>query len=93
MTWEIFLGISALVAFVAIFMKVAKDWTKDFTAAVTKLTCSIDALNKRFDDSEVVTTKRLDNHGKQIDDHETRIVKCEQSLEKVEEKVNYFHDV
>ncbi len=93
MTWEIFLGISALVAFVAIFMKVARDWTREFTASVTKLTCSIDALNRRFDDSQTVTTKRLDAHGEQIDDHETRIVKNENEIKTIKEKVKYFHDV
>lgn len=89
MTWEIFLGIAAIVSFVAVFMKVARD----LTSSVTKLTCSIDSLKERFDNNQAVTTKRLDAHGKQIDDHETRIVKCEERLGKTEEKVNYFHDV
>jgi hypothetical protein len=89
MTWEIFLGIAAVVPFVAVFMKVARD----LTSSVTKLTCSIDSLNKRFDDSQAVTTKRLDAHGEQIDNHETRIVKNEDEIKHIKEKVKYFHDV
>lgn len=89
MTWDIFLGITAIVAFVAVFMKVARD----LTGSVTKLACAIDALKERFDNSQAVTTKRLDAHGKQIDDHERRIVKSEDKLKHIEEKVNYFHDV
>lgn len=88
MTWEIFLGIAALVAFIVVFMKLARD----LSGSITKLACAIDALKEKFDSSQAVTTKRLDAHGEQLDEHETRIVKCEERLEKTEEKVKYFHD-
>lgn len=89
MTWEIFVGISALVAFVFLFMKVARD----LSSSITELACAINSLKERFDDSQAVTTKRLDAHGKQIDDHETRIVKSENEIKNIKEKVKYFHDV
>jgi hypothetical protein len=89
MTWEIFLGISALLAFVLVFMKVARD----LSGSITELACAINSLKERFDDNQAVTTKRLDAHGKQIDDHEKRITKCEEGLKKTDEKVKYFHDV
>lgn len=85
MTWEIFLGISALSAFVFMFMKISRD----LTSAVTRLSCAVEKL----DENQAVTCKRLDVHGNQIDDHEKRITKCEQDINNTKEKVNYFHDV
>ena len=85
MTWEIFLGIAALVAFTLTFMKISRD----LTGAVTRLSCAVEKL----DENQINSTKRLDSHGKQIDDHEKRLVRCEEKLKKTEEKVNYFHDV
>lgn len=85
MTWEIFLGISALVSFVLLLATPISKLTK----AVTELACEIKTLNKNQSD----TNSRVDAHGKQIDDHEKRIVKCEEKLKSTEEKVNYFHDV
>lgn len=87
MTWEIFVGIATLVSFVAIFVKL----TRDLTVAVTGLKCAVDALGKRFDESQTVTVKRLDAHGKKIDEHDVRITKNEQDLANIKEKVDYFH--
>lgn len=87
MTWEIFLGIAALLSFVvAIVRPIAK-----LTSAVTELTCSVKSLNKRFDESRTVTDKRLDAHGKKLDEFETRMAKTEQFCEHIKEKVDFFH--
>lgn len=85
MTWEIFLGISALVVFVIMFMKIARD----LTGAVTRLSCAVEKL----DENQMRATKRLDTHGKQIDDHEKRITKNESDISNITEKIKYFHDV
>lgn len=87
MTWEIFLGISALVAFtIAIMTPIVK-----LTGAVTKLSCAIDALSKRFDEKQEVTDKRLAAHGKRLDELDVRIAKNEQNYNNIKEKVEFFH--
>lgn len=85
MTWEIFLGISALAAFVLLLVTPISKLTK----AVTELACEIKTLNQNQSD----TNKRVETHENQIGDHEKRLVRCEEKLKKTEEKVNYFHDV
>lgn len=87
MTWEIFLGIAALLAFVVVFMKVARD----LSGSITELACAINSLKERFNENQTVTTKRLDAHGKQLDCHETRIVKNEDEIKHIKEKVDFFH--
>lgn len=65
MTWEIFLGISALVAFgVAVVTPIIK-----LNSSITKLNCAIDMLNASMAKSD----KRLDAHSVQLDNHEKRI--------------------
>lgn len=87
MTWEIFLGISALVAFaIAIMTPIVK-----LTGAVTKLSCAIDSLSKRFDENQKATDKRLDAHGKKIDELDGRLNKHEEFCKSLKEKVDYFH--
>lgn len=87
MTWEIFLGISALVGFaVAIMTPIVK-----LTGAVTKLSCAIDSLSKRFDENQKATDKRLDAHGKKIDELDIRLAQSERAYEHIKEKVDYFH--
>lgn len=69
MTWEIVLGIIALVGFgISVSTPIIK-----LNTSITKLNCSIDALNKNMDTSN----KRLDAHGKQLDDFEHRITVLE----------------
>lgn len=87
MTWEIFLGIAALLAFVLVFMKASRD----LTGSVTELACAIKALKEQFTESQKTTTKRLDAHGNRLDYHETRIIKNEDDIKNIKEKVDYFH--
>ena len=69
MTWEIVLGIIALVGFgISVSTPIIK-----LNTSITKLNCSIDTLNKNMDTSN----KRLDAHGKQLDEFEHRITVLE----------------
>ena len=69
MTWEIVVGLIALVGFgISGSTPIIK-----LNTSITKLNCSIDALNKNMD----VSTKRLDVHGKEIDDLKARIIVLE----------------
>lgn len=73
MTWEIVLGIIALVGLViSVTTPIAK-----LDSSITGLKCSIDALNQNMARNE----ERITNHGKQIDDHEHRITVLEQKEE------------
>ena len=87
MTWEIFLGIAALVAFaISIIAPIVK-----LTSAVTKLSCAVNAMNQNFEENKSVTTKRLDAHGKKLDELDGRVGKTEQAYEHIKEKVDFFH--
>ena len=69
MTWEIVVGLIALVGF---GISVTTPNIK-LNTSITKQNCSIDALNKNMDTSN----KRLDAHSKELDDHEHRITVLE----------------
>lgn len=73
MTWEIFLGIVALVTFLiaigGIVFKLAK--------VLTSLESTVKSLKETLDDSK---DDRKGMH-KKIDDHETRIVKLETKVD------------
>jgi hypothetical protein len=65
MTWEIVLGLIALVgAVISITTPLLK-----LNTSITRLNCSIDNLNTGMEKSD----ERITCHGKQIDDHEHRI--------------------
>ena len=69
MTWEIVLGLIALVGFgISVTTPLIK-----LNTSITKLNCSIDSLNKNMETSN----KRLDEHGKQLDNFEHRITVLE----------------
>ena len=69
MSWEIVLGLIALVGFgISVSTPIIK-----LNTSITKLNCSIDALNKNM----AVSEKRLDDHGKQLDSFEHRITVLE----------------
>lgn len=69
MTWEIVVGLIALVGFgISVTTPIIK-----LNTSITKLNCSIDALNKNM----AVSERRLDAHGKQLDDFEHRITVLE----------------
>ena len=79
MTWEIFLGISALFAFcIAIITPIIK-----LSANITRLNCSIDSLIESLARSD----KRIDAHAQKLDDHEHRITVLE---EQHEERMDRF---
>lgn len=65
MTWEIFLGIVALVGF---GVTVATPLIK-LNTSITKLNCSIDTLN----DGMAANDKRITQHGQHIDKLENRV--------------------
>ncbi len=69
MTWEIVVGLIALVGFgISVSTPIIK-----LNTSITKLNCSIDALNKNME----VSTKRLDAHGAQLDELEHRVTVLE----------------
>lgn len=69
MTWEIFLGIASLAAFVSVFIKAFSNNTK----AITELRCSIDMLKEEIADNKQCIHKL---EGK-VENHEGRITKLE----------------
>lgn len=69
MTWEIVVGLIALVGFgISVTTPIIK-----LNTSITKLNCSIDALNRSMD----ISNKRLDAHGKTLDEFEHRITVLE----------------
>ncbi len=69
MTWEIVLGLIALVgAIITVTTPIVK-----LNSSITKLNCSIDALN----DGMAKSDERITNHGKQIDELKGRITVLE----------------
>ena len=69
MTWEIVLGIIALIGFgISVTTPIIK-----LNTSITKLNCSIDALNKNMD----ISTQRLNAHGRKIDGLEHRVTVLE----------------
>lgn len=69
MTWEIVVGLIALVGFV---ISIMTPITK-LNTAITKLTCSVDSLNNNMAKNE----QRISNHGKEIDKLEHRVTRLE----------------
>ena len=64
MTWEIVVGLIALVGFgISVTTPLIK-----LNTSITKLNCSIDSLNQNMARSD----RRITEHGRQIDDHEHR---------------------
>ena len=77
MTWEIALGIFALVSFVAVII----GWTSKIISALTKLNVSVDVLNETMKDYKNIQTalsERLGEHDVTLAEHGERI----RSLEK-----------
>ena len=70
MTWEIFLGIAALVAFIISVGKIISNNTK----ALTQLQCTIDSLKETIKRDE----KHLHSLSDKVVEHETRISLIEQ---------------
>ena len=69
MTWEIVVGIIALVGFgISVSTPIIK-----LNTSITKLNCSVDNLNENLENSN----RRLDAHGKQLDNFEHRITVLE----------------
>lgn len=87
MTWEIFVGITVLVAFMgAVIAPIIKLYE-----AITKLSCSIDAMGRRFDENQNVNNKRLEKHGKEIDEIKELAQKNEREIAAVKERVEFLH--
>ena len=87
MTWEIFVGITVLVAFMgAVIAPIIKLYE-----AITKLSCSIDAISQRFDENQSVNNKRLEKHGKEIDEIKELAQKNEREIKAVKERVEFLH--
>ena len=82
MTWEIALGIFALVAFVLSVSVPVATVNGKLNKSITKLTCSVDALNDQIKKSD----KRLDAHSERLDDHEKRIIGLEYDEKRRDDK-------
>ena len=59
--------------------------------AITKLSCSIDSMNQRFDDNQSVNNKRLEKHGKEIDELKEKLQENKQEIQTIKEKVEIYH--
>ncbi len=69
MTWEIVLGIIALVGFgISVSTPIIR-----LNTSITKLNCSVESLNDNLESSK----RRLDAHGRQLDNFEHRITVLE----------------
>lgn len=69
MSWEIVVGLIALVGFgITVSTPIIR-----LNTSITKLICAIDTLNEKMSTSE----KRLDAHGRELDNHEHRITVLE----------------
>jgi len=80
MTWEIFIGISALVAFgIAVTTPIVK-----LNSSITKLNCSIDELNTQMAKSD----RRLDAHGHQIDTNTQDIAILKERFEQLKQELH-----
>ena len=87
MTWEIFVGITVLFAFmVAVITPIIRLYE-----AITKLSCSIDAINQRFDENQSVNNKRLEKHGQEIDEIKELAQKNERDIKALNERVDFLH--
>ena len=87
MTWEIFVGITVLFAFmVAVITPIIKLYE-----AITKLSCSIDAINQRFDENQSVNNKRLEKHGQEIDELRELAQSNKREIAAVKERVEFLH--
>lgn len=88
MTWEIFVGITVIFAFmVAVITPIIKLYE-----AITKLSCSIDAINQRFDENQSVNNKRLEKHGKEIDELKELAQSNKREIASVKERVELLHN-
>lgn len=87
MTWEIFVGISVLFAFiVAVVTPIIKLYE-----AITKLSCSIDAINQRFDENQSANNKRLEKHGREIDELKEMSQRNARDIQSIRERVDFLH--
>lgn len=87
MTWEIFVGITVLVAFMgAVIAPIIKLYE-----AITRLSCSIDAMGRRFDENQSANNKRLEKHGKEIDEIKELSQKNEREIKALREHVDLLH--
>lgn len=87
MTWEIFVGITVIFAFmVAVITPIIKLYE-----AITKLSCSIDAINQRFDENQSVNNKRLEKHGQEIDELKELAQSNKREIAAVKERVEFLH--
>ena len=69
MTWEIVVGLIALVGFgISVTTPIVK-----LNTSITKLNCSIDSLNENME----VSKKRISEHGKEINKLDHRITVLE----------------
>lgn len=85
MTWEIFLGIVALVSFVLLIIS---PITK-LNSSITELNCSVKILNENMTANEKKTAKQ----GEEINELKRSVGNCEAEIANLKEKINYFHDL
>ena len=72
MTWEIVVGLIALVGFgISVMTPIIK-----LNTSITKLNCTIDALNENVNESKA----RIGKHGEEIDNLDIRVTKIEEHM-------------
>lgn len=77
MTWEIVVGIIALIGCAISILNFSSSNKKpinELNTSVTKLTSSVDALNENLGRHD----RRLDSHSEQLKNHEARIIRIEE---------------
>lgn len=80
--WAVFLVIGELVTFVAIFVKI----TNSYSTTITKLTVTLDNLQKCIEDmkkSEEETHRRI---FKQLDEHDEMLNEQDKRISKLEDR-------
>lgn len=83
MTWEIVVGIIALVGFVlSVMTPIVK-----LNSSITKLNCAIDTLNA----SNKSTEKRLEAHGRELDSLRERCTRHTEDIKAVNQRIDDLH--
>jgi chromosome segregation ATPase len=85
MTWEIFLGIGALVSFLLIIISPIVKLNN----SITELNCLVKILNESMNANEKKTAKQ----GEEINELKRTVGNCEAEITNLKEKINYFHDL
>lgn len=82
MTWEIALGIFALVSFVAVVL----GWSSKLTGTLSKLNTSVDMLNKTVEKFQNSSDKIHDEIFEKIGKHDILLVEHSEKIKNLEKE-------